>query len=58
MPIKNQLTLEVDQMLKLCLEPEVELKPEKDSIANAQWGLLKGAETKEKVVKAYQTVSR
>ena len=40
------------------VEPEVEPNLEKDTIANARWGLLKGYEIREKVAKAYQTVTR
>ena len=50
--------VEGGQNVEPVAQPEVELEPENDNIVNAQWGLLKGAEIREKVMKAYQTVAR
>ena len=50
--------VEDGQNIEAVVEPEVKPEPERDNIANAQWGLLKGTEIREKVVKAYQTVTR
>ena len=50
--------VEGGQNVEPVAQPEVELEPENNNIVKAQWGLLKGAEIREKMMKAYQTVAR